>query len=58
MQPDTAVHILRLMREQAARILGQPDSEYRRGYLAALRDLARKITEPATVPPTDDGLPF
>jgi hypothetical protein len=59
MQPDTAVHILRLMREQAARILGQPATEYRRGYLAALRDLARLITRPpAPIPPTDDGLPF
>jgi hypothetical protein len=39
----TAVHILRMMRVQAARILSLPASEYRRGYLAALRDLAKAI---------------
>ncbi len=44
--PDPLIVALRTMRAQVHAMMSQPPSEYRRGYLAALRELAAMLKTP------------
>ena len=43
MTPDPLILALRHMRAQVHAMMLQPESEYQRGYLAALRELAQAL---------------